>query len=62
LLELFEIGNAIDFDKNTTALALMATASFCSGVQNKRYSEQQDKAPDSSTSHNRTCKENFEYL
>ena len=24
------------------ALALMATASFCSGVQNKRYSEQQD--------------------
>jgi hypothetical protein len=26
------------------ALALMVTASFCSGVQNKRYSEQQEKA------------------
>jgi hypothetical protein len=53
LLELFEIGNAMDFDKNSTALALMATASFCSGVQNKRYSGQQDLATNSSTAHNK---------
>jgi len=29
------------------ALALMETASFCGGVRHKRYSVQQEPAPDS---------------
>ncbi len=31
------------------ALALMGTASFCGGVRHKRYSVQQETAPDSKT-------------
>jgi hypothetical protein len=30
----------------TELLALMAAASFCGGVRHKRYSEQQEIAPD----------------
>jgi hypothetical protein len=33
----------------TNGLALMETASFCAGVRHKRYSGQQDTAPEKYT-------------
>jgi hypothetical protein len=37
-------------------LALMETASFCGGVWHKRYSEQQEKAPNAKTKNYKTKK------